>query len=51
MQKFDFTTCRYNINGVCNLLSDETVQQPCIEGPCPATNEDFIKKDIKENEK
>lgn len=27
--------CIHNINGICEILSDETINQPCIESPCP----------------
>ena len=27
--------CENNLNGYCQVLSDEEVKQPCVEGPCP----------------
>ena len=27
--------CGYLRNGICLKLSDDTVQEPCVEGPCP----------------
>lgn len=26
--------CLYNINGICEIYSDEFTKQPCIESPC-----------------
>ena len=34
--------CIYNIDGICEIFSDKTVKQPCIEGPC----KDFKEKPI-----
>lgn len=48
--------CKYNINGYCLKLSDDTGIQPCIESPCPIDDEQKVnnikvKQFIKEFEK
>lgn len=37
--------CDHSKNGICELLSDNQVKQPCIEGPC---QEDYEQKDQEE---
>ena len=42
--------CIHNKNGICELYSDETVQQPCIESPCTIDYKELNEKE-KQNEK
>ncbi len=44
------TDCIHNINGICEKLSDDTVQQPCIVSPCPMDYAAF-NEEVKQNEK
>lgn len=32
--------CLHDKDGFCEILSDDTAKQPCIEGPCPHYQEE-----------
>jgi hypothetical protein len=49
--KFALSALRAQQNHICPLLSDSEVQQPCIEGPCPAYyDEPLTLEELKERD-